>query len=229
MSQDYHDFEHIIIDGKSKDATCEIIEELEPKYDGRLKWISEPDKGIYDAMNKGIALATGDIIGILNSDDFYTGTGVLTKVANAFRDDGLDAVYGDIHFVDCEDLNHRVRYYSSRKFARWQMLFGIQPAHPSFYCRKTVYDKYGNFDITFPVASDFEHLLRVIYLNRINTRYLPFDFVTMRTGGASTNGVRSHLRILHDHYRAYRKHGLVVAQVFDWLRYPVKIMRLIQR
>lgn len=228
LSQNYPDFEQIIVDGASTDNTLDIIAELEPRYKGSLKWVSESDKGIYDAMNKGIAMATGDVIGILNSDDFYTEPGVLSKVAIAFNEDGLDAVYGDIHFVDCDDINHSVRYYSSRSFARWQMLFGIQPAHPSFYCRKSIYERHGDFDTSFPVASDFEHLLRLIYINKIRTRYLPFDFVTMRTGGASTNGLRSHLRIQRDHYMAYRKHGMVMAQLFDWLRYPIKIVRLIQ-
>ncbi len=228
LSQSYPDFEHIIVDGASKDNTLDIVRELEPRYGGRLKWISERDRGIYDAMNKGIGMATGDVVGILNSDDFFTGPGILSKVAMEFKDDDVDAVYGDIHFVNSDDLSHCVRYYSSSRFARWQMLFGIQPAHPSFYCRRSVYSELGAFDIAFPVAADFEHLLRLIYIHRIRTRYIRTDFVTMRTGGASTNGLRSHLRILRDHYRAYNKHGLVMAQLFDWLRYPVKVMRLIQ-
>lgn len=228
LSQSYPDFEHIIVDGASKDNTLDIVRELEPRYGGRLKWISERDRGIYDAMNKGIGMATGDVVGILNSDDFFTGPGILSKVAMEFKDDDVDAVYGDIHFVNSDDLSHCVRYYSSSRFARWQMLFGIQPAHTSFYCRRSVYSELGAFDIAFPVAADFEHLLRLIYIHRIRTRYIRTDFVTMRTGGASTNGLRSHLRILRDHYRAYNKHGLVMAQLFDWLRYPVKVMRLIQ-
>lgn len=228
LRQNYSDYEHVIVDGNSSDKTVSIIKELEPRYKGRLKWISEPDKGIYDAMNKGISMASGDVIGILNSDDFYTETNVLSQVAIAMADNKIDAVYGDIHFVDNDDLTHCVRYYSSRNFARWQMLFGVQPAHPSFYCRNSIYAKYGNFDTIFPVAADFEHMLRLIYKNRIATRYLPLDFVTMRTGGASTNGLRSHARILRDHYCAYRKHGMVLAQLMDWMRYPFKLFRIIQ-
>lgn len=227
LHQSYPNYEHIIVDGNSKDNTVDLLKKYEPRYNGKLKWISEPDGGIYDAMNKGIALSSGEIIGILNSDDFYSEEGILSKVAIAFNDDNLDAVYGDIHFVKDDNLKHCVRYYSSCNFARWQMLFGIQPAHPSFYCRKSIYTKHGDFDTTFPVAADFEHLLRLIFINRISTRYLPVDFVTMRTGGASTAGFRSHARILRDHYRAYRKHGLVIAQLFDWLRYPIKLMKIL--
>lgn len=229
LSQSYSDFEHIIVDGASKDNSLDIVREFEPRYEGRLKWISKPDNGIYDAMNKGIALASGDIIGILNSDDFFTGPEILSKVAAAFNDNGVDAVYGDIHFVNDDDLSHCVRYYSSRRFARWQMLFGVQPAHPSFYCRSSIYRKYGSFDTSFRVAADFEHLLRLIYINHIKTCYINTDFVTMRTGGASTNGLRSHLRILRDHYRAYRKHGMIMAQLFDWMRYPIKVYRILNR
>ena len=119
LSQNYPDWEHVIIDGNSTDNTLEIIRELEPEYQGRLKWISEPDKGLYDAMNKGVALATGDVIGILNSDDFYSSPEVLTSVARTIREENVDAVFGDIHFVNDSDLGKCVRYYSSRFFSRW--------------------------------------------------------------------------------------------------------------
>lgn len=226
LSQSYPDWEHIIVDGGSTDNTIDIVKELEPCYEGRLRWISEKDRGIYDAMNKGIAMAMGEVVGILNSDDFYTSKGILSKVAVAMMDSDVDAVYGDIHFVNDADLTKCVRYYSSRFFSRWKMQLGYQPAHPSFYCRKSVYDRYGAFDINFRVAADFENMLRLIYIHRIRTRYLPVDFVTMRTGGASTSGVSSHLRILNDHYRAYKKNGLPTGFVMDWLRYPSKAFTL---
>jgi len=227
LSQSYPHWEHIIVDGASKDDTLSIIRELEPEYNGRLKWISEPDKGIYDAMNKGIAMATGDVIGILNSDDFYTSQGVLSRIATIMSTDSTDAIFGDIHFVDDEDLSTCVRYYSSRFFYRWMMTMGYQPAHPSFYCRREIYDRYGSFDTGFKVASDFEHMLRLIYVNRINTRYIPMDFVTMRTGGASTNGLSSHKRIILDHYHAYKKHGITTGYCMDFARYPLKVAELI--
>lgn len=227
LAQSYPNYEHIIVDGASNDRTLEIVKSYEPRYGSRLKVVSERDHGIYDAMNKGIALADGDVVGILNSDDFFTSPDVLARVSEVMKNQELDAVYGDIHFVDAEDLTKCVRYYSSRMFRRWMMLFGYQPAHPSFYCRKICYDKYGNFDLSFRVAADFEHLLRLIKKHRINIRYIPMDFVTMREGGASTSGLTSHKRILTDHYKAYRKHGLYAGYCLDVVRYPIKVAEVL--
>ena len=227
LSQNCTDWQHVIVDGGSKDNTIDIIREYEPLYQGRLKWISERDRGLYDAMNKGIAMADGDIIGILNSDDFYSSRDVLSQVKQTLENSDLDAIYGDIHFVDDDDLKTCVRYYSSKHFRRWKMKMGYQPAHPSFYCKKEIYDNYGAFDIAFKVASDFENMLRFIYINRIKTRYLDLDFVTMRTGGASTSGLQSHRRIISDHYRAFKKHGLVSGYILDFVRYPFKLLELV--
>ena len=226
LGQSCPDWQHVIVDGGSKDNTLDIIREYEPRYGGRLKWISERDKGLYDAMNKGIAMADGDVIGILNSDDFYSSKDVLGRVVRELVNPEVDAVYGDIHFVDDDDLNTSVRYYSSKFFRRWMMKMGYQPAHPSFYCKKSIYDRYGAFDIDFKVAADFENMLRFIYINRIKTRYLDLDFVTMRTGGASTSGLQSHRRIISDHYRAFKKHGLVSGYILDFVRYPFKLLEI---
>lgn len=220
LSQNYSDYEHIIVDGGSKDNTIEIVNELEPEYNGRLRWVSEPDNGIYDAMNKGISMATGDVVGILNSDDFYSSPEILSRVAEEI--DGVDAVYGDIHFVNDDDLKKCVRYYSSKDFAPWKMRLGFMPAHPSFYCRRDIYLKYGLFDLSFRIAADFEQLLRLIYIHRIHMRYVPLDFVTMRTGGASTNGFQSHKKIFADHLRAYRKNGVRSNTFLESLRYAYK-------
>lgn len=229
LSQSYSDWEHIVVDGGSTDSTLELIHDIEPRYGGRLRWISEPDRGIYDAMNKGIAMATGDVIGILNSDDFYTSADILERVAkeiDAGKD--IDAVYGDIHFVNGTDLNRCVRYYSSKRFHRWKMCMGYQPAHPSFYCRRKIYEQYGVFDTGFKVGADFEHLLRLIYVNRINARYIPLDFVTMRTGGASTSGISSYMTIMRDKLNAFRKHGIGWAYLTIWMCYPSKIMEILK-
>lgn len=227
LSQTYPDFEHIIVDGKSKDKTVEICRSYETNYEGRLKIVSEKDKGIYDAMNKGLRMATGDVIGILNSDDFYTGPHVLARINEELESGNTDAVYGDIHYVNGGDLSHCVRYYSSRFFKPWMMVFGYQPAHPSFYCLRECYEKYGYFDISFRIAADFENMLRFIYIHHIGTRYIPIDFVTMRQGGTSTNGFQSHKRILLDHYRAYWKNRVWSGYFFDLMRYPLKIVEIV--
>ena len=155
LNQTYNDYELIVVDGGSKDDTVEILRHYEPIFNGRMKWISEPDRGIYDAMNKGIAMATGDVVGILNSDDFYTSNGILRKVAITMQDKNIDAVYGDVHYVHDNDLKKCVRYYSSKPFRRMWMRFGFMPAHPSFYCRREVYERYGTFDLSYKVAADF--------------------------------------------------------------------------
>lgn len=223
LRQSYTDIDYVIVDGGSKDNTLDIIRRYEPCFEGRMRWISEPDKGIYDAMNKGIQMATGDVVGLLNSDDFYTSNDVLEHVARALSDPNVDAIYGDIHYVNDDDLTHCVRYYSSRVFSRGLMRLGFMPAHPSFYCRRTIYEKYGLFDTSLRVAADFENLLRLIFVNRIHTKYIPKDFVTMRTGGASSSGMVSHKRILKEHMVAYKQNGVYSNLFLEGLRYLYKI------
>lgn len=227
LRQTYKDIEYLVIDGASKDNTMEIVRSYEPAFGGRMKYISEPDKGIYDAMNKGIAMATGDVIGILNSDDFYTSDTVLETIANVLENSGADAVYGDIHFVDDDNLDKCVRYYSSAGFRRWKMRLGWMPAHPSFYCKREVYNKYGAFDTSFKIGADFENLLRLIFVNRIKTQYIPMDCVTMRTGGASTSGFASHKQIYKDHNKAYRKNHVYSNFLLEGARYLEKVWELL--
>jgi len=220
--------EHIVVDGGSDDGTVEMLKSMEARYSDagmELRWVSEPDRGIYDAMNKGIGMATGDVVGLLNSDDFYSSPYVLARVAEEFgrRDSGdVDAIYGDVHYVSPENLSRTVRNYSSEGFRRWKMRMGYMPAHPSFYCRKNVYERHGAFDIAFRVAADFENLLRLIYINRISMRYIPMDFVTMRTGGASSSGMSSHRHILHDHLKAYKKNHVRSGLAHESIRYFCK-------
>ena len=226
LDQSYHDYELLVIDGASKDNTLEIVRSMEPQFEGKLKYVSEPDKGIYDAMNKGIRMATGEVVGILNSDDFYTSHDVLETVANKMQEAEVDAVYGDVHYVDDKNLTKCVRYYSSKPFRRWMMRLGFMPAHPSFYCRREVYEKFGCFDTSYRVAADFENLLRLIFVNHIRTHYIPKDFVTMRTGGASSSGWQSHKKIMKDHLKALRKNGVYSNIFLLALRYVYKIVEV---
>ncbi|MBR1774417.1 MAG: glycosyltransferase [Bacteroidales bacterium] len=226
LSQTNQNYEYIVIDGASKDGTIDIIKEYEPRFNGKMRWISGKDKGIYDAMNKGIAMATGDVVGILNSDDFYTSNNVLEVINNVFEDNDIDAVYGDVHYVDPNNLKKCVRYYSSKKFRRWKMRFGFMPAHPSFYCKRIIYDKLGMFNIELKIASDFECLLRFIFVNKINIHYLPLDFVTMREGGASSSGFNSHKQILKDHLVAYKNNNVFSNTFFETVRYIDKLCSL---
>ena len=228
LRQNYKGYEYIVIDGASKDATLDIVKEYEPKFEGRLKYISEPDNGIYDAMNKGIRMATGDVIGILNSDDFYTSNDVLQRIADAFEYNDIDATYGDIHYVNDDNLTKMVRYYSSAVFKRSFMRYGLMPAHPSFYCKREVYEKYGCFDTSYRIAADFENLLRLIFIHRIKTLYIPKHFVTMRTGGASTAGFASRRKIMREHLKAMKKNEVYSNFFLLSLRYFYKIYELIR-
>lgn len=208
LRQTYQDWELIIKDGESSDSTLEICREFESRCSGRLHIISCHDEGIYDAMNQGLSVATGDVVGLLNSDDFYTSNDILATIVETMELTDCDAVYGDVHFADDADLGKCVRYYSSEKFRPEHMLGGWMPAHPSFYCKRELYQKYGLFDSSFRVAADFEQLLRLIYIHRIKTQYVKKDFVTMRTGGASTSGLKSHITIMKEHLRGFKKNGI---------------------
>ena len=214
--------EYIVIDGFSHDNTINLIRKFEPCFNGRMKWISEQDAGLYDAMNKGIRMATGDIIGILNSDDFFTSNDVLEKVAAGFTED-TDAVYGDVHFVRPDDLNRCVRYYSSRIFRRSLMRLGFIPAHPSFYCRRECFEKYGYYKTDYKIAADFDLLLRFIYVHRIRIKYLSVDMVTMRLGGASTSGLKSRITGMNEHLRSFKENGIYTNRFLLSLRYFYKI------
>ncbi len=212
--------EHIVVDGGSQDGTVEIIKSNESRYHGTLKWISEKDNGIYDAINKGIAMASGDIVGILNSDDFYTTDDILLKVAQTFAgNDGVDAVYGDIHFVKSGNLDKCTRYYSSKHFKTQLLRFGFMPAHPSFYCRKKVYDDFGLYDVSLKTSSDFEMMVRLLYKEKINTVYMNCDFVTMRDGGESTANVASKMKVNRDVAVSLKKYGIYSNQLFQCMRY----------
>ena len=223
LHQTHKDIDYIVIDGASSDGSIELLREYEPKFDGRMRWVSEPDKGLYDAMNKGIAMAKGDAIGFLNSDDFYTSERSVEIIANQLEKTNVDAVYGEIHFVRASDLTKTVRYYSSRLFHRRWIRFGFIPAHPSFYCRREIYEKLGGFDTQYHIAADFDCFVRFMFLNNITTCYIPMDFVTMRTGGASTSGMASHMNIMSEHVRILKSHGIYSNAFILSLRYFYKI------
>jgi glycosyltransferase involved in cell wall biosynthesis len=222
-SQTYDNIEHIIIDGASKDNTVKIIEGTPNRV---TKIVSEPDKGIYDAMNKGIRMATGDVIGILNSDDFFTSDDVIEKVVDTFNNNDIDALYGDVHFVDPNDLNKCVRYYSSAIFKPSLFRFGFMPAHPSFYMKRECYEKHGLYALDYKISSDFDLLVRYILKEKINCKYLKKDFVTMRTGGVSTENFNSRVTLNREIVKACKKYGIKTNMFLLSLKYLYKIFEL---
>ena len=223
LCQTNKDFEYIIVDGGSTDETIDIVKSYESEFSGRLKWVSEKDKGIYDAMNKGIKMASGDIIGILNSDDYYTSDDILQTIADAFKCQDVDAIYGDIHFIKDGDPDKCVRYYSSRMFSPFWLRFGFMPAHPSFYCKREVFEKSGLYRLDYKIGSDYEMMVRLFRKYKISSRYVPKDFVTMRTGGASNSNLNSRLTLIKEDVRACRDNGIYTNELFVCLKFLYKI------
>lgn len=223
LRQTYHDYEYIIVDGGSTDHTMDIVKDYEVAFKGNLKWISEKDRGIYDAMNKGIKMATGDIVGILNSDDFYTDEKVLQTVADNFLNHSVDAIYGDIHFVHDENLDKCVRYYSSKMFSPFWLRFGFMPAHPSFYCKRAVFDKAGLYSLDYKIGADYEMMVRLFRKHGISSRYISKDFVTMRTGGASNNSFSNRLTLIREDVKACRDNGIYTNAFLVSLKFLYKI------
>ena len=221
--QAYPDKEHIVIDGGSTDGTFEKVLHHRDKLS---KIISEEDRGIYDAMNKGVSLADGDIIGFLNSDDIYADKRVLDKVVLWMERYNLDSVFGDLVYVAPRDTNRIVRYYSSKNFSPRQIAFGYMPAHPTLFFHKRVYDKYGLFKIDYQIAGDFEYVARVFVSGDIRFKYIPEVMVKMRTGGASTRSLRSNWILNKEILRACREHGIKTNIFRIFLKYPMKIFGL---
>lgn len=223
LCQTNKDFEYIIVDGGSTDETIDIVKSYESEFSGRLKWVSEKDKGIYDAMNKGIKMASGDIIGILNSDDYYTSDDILQTIADAFKCQNVDAIYGDIHFIKDGVPDKCVRYYSSRLFSPFWLRFGFMPAHPSFYCKRDVFDKSGLYRLDYKIGSDYEMMVRLFRKHKISSRYVPKDFVMMRTGGASNSNLQSRLTLIKEDVKACRDNGIYTNELFICLKFLYKI------
>jgi len=202
-SQDYSNLEYVIVDGLSKDRTLDIIKE---NHKGVL--LSEKDKGIYDAMNKGVDLATGDIIGILNSDDFYSDSKVISKVVDTFQKSDCDAVYADLVYVDEKDTTKIIRNWVSGKINKNSFLFGWMPPHPTLFLRKEVYQKFGKFNLSLKSAADYELILRMLYKNQIKVEYLPRVTVHMRAGGQSNKSIINRLKANKEDRMAWVINGL---------------------
>ena len=226
LKQTYPDIEYLIIDGASTDGTIDLIDSYEPLFNGKLKWISEKDQGIYDAMNKGLRMATGDVIGILNSDDYFTRIDIIEKIATHFKDEEIDAVYGDIHFIKNGKPNKCTRYYSSERFSPRWLRFGFMPAHPSFYARRSVYERAGYYKTDYKIGADFEMMVRLFKRYNLRTKYLKMDFVTMRTGGTSTRNINSRLTLLQEDVRACKENGVYTNLLLTCIKYLYKVFEL---
>lgn len=228
LAQKGVEIDYIVVDGGSKDGTVEVIKTYEPRFNGRMRWISEPDKGMYDAINKGIKMATGDIVGILNADDVLASNDTLAHIAAAFKP-GIDALYADIRFVRTGDsvetmrTAKTVRYCLAAKWKPWMFRFAAMVPHPSFYVRRECFDRLGGYSLDYRICADFELELRYLYLAKLRSAYLPECVVTMRMGGASTAGWRSNVEINREDLRALRAHGIWSCLPLIYLKYLFKI------
>lgn len=228
LHQKYDNYEYLVVDGGSKDNTVDIIKEFEPQFDGKMRWISEKDKGMYDGINKGIRMATGDVVGIINSDDFYHRTDIFDIIAKAFEDDkDIQAIYGDVRFVNPDNLDKTVRYYSSKRFKPWKFRWGWMPAHPTFFTYKENFEKYGYYQFDYHIAADYELLIRHLYKNHVPAKYVSEDFMKMRTGGRSTNGWKANVLLNKEIVRACKENGIYTNMPMLFMKYFVKVFELL--
>lgn len=220
LTQTYPNIEYIIVDGSSTDGTVELIRSLGNRI---TKFVSEPDNGVYDAINKGIRLATGDIVGILNSDDFFYDNTVIEKVCECLNHENTDAVFGDVQFFNPSKPGNIVRYYSSGNFKTSKFKFGFMPAHPSFYAKRELFEKLGYYKTDYEIAADFELLLRFLLINSIKYKYLEMPFVSMRTGGLSNRSFKSNFTLNKEILRACKENGIKTNYFYIYSKYFRKI------
>lgn len=208
--QTHTDIEHLVIDGASKDGTVEIVRS---HANPQIRLISEPDKGIYDAMNKGLAQATGDVVGFLNSDDFYADAAVLAKIVSVFQDLAVDACYADLVYVS-QDNRRVVRYWKSKPFAKGDFAKGWCPAHPTFYVRRSVVERLGFFDQSYKLAADAEFMMRCLECAQIRAAYIPHILVRMRLGGATNKSWKIIVPQNKEIFAALRKNGIPFSRMW---------------
>ncbi len=226
VNQEYSNVEHILVDGASSDRTIDRIEQYKRL---NFRWISEPDDGIYHAMNKGLAMATGDVIGFLNADDVFADSEVLATVAGVFGNSGVDACYADLVYVRKDNPHKVVRYFSSGSFSPARLAFGQMPAHPTFYLRREYFAKYGGFKTDYDIAADYELVTRMFTKFAINAVYVPQVWVKMNMGGVSTRSWRSNIILNREILRACRENFVSTNMFKIYSKYPVKLLQMIRR
>jgi glycosyltransferase len=220
IKQTHKDIEHIVVDGKSKDGTLAII----TKYNDHLaQWVSETDRGIYDAINKGMQMATGDVVGILNSDDMLDSPTVIENIVRTFEETKVDAVYGDLDYVAAEDTSKIIRIWKGRPFKRNRFHYGWMPAHPTFYIRRSLIDKYGLYENHYYTAADYEFMARYLYKNKVSACYLPMLIVKMRMGGESNKNLRQRLRANRRDYLAMKVNNIPFPLLVSILKPLIKL------
>jgi glycosyltransferase involved in cell wall biosynthesis len=226
LDQTYSDIEYIVIDGNSTDGTQQVVENFGSKI---AVFRSESDNGIYDAMNKGIALATGDVVGILNADDLYKDNQVIEKVVEKLKETQAEALYADLVFANSNNLNKVTRYWKSGNYSKNSFLYGWMPPHPTFFVKRASYQQYGVFRLDLGTAADYELMLRFMYKNSLKTVYLPKIIITMRAGGASNNSAQSRIKANQNDRKAWEVNSLKPYFFTLWFKPLRKITQFINR
>lgn len=226
LGQDYPAIEYIVVDGGSADGTVDIVRE----YGDRIaRVISGPDRGIYDAMNKGIRAATGDLVGTLNSDDFYADPTCIRQLVTRLEEAEADCVFADLVMVDPVDTDRIVRYYDSRTFRLARLRYGWMPAHPTFVVKRTLYNRYGGYSLDYRIAADFEMMVRLLYRARASYAHLPAVVIKMRVGGVSTRGLGARWLLNREIVKACRANGLNTSLPRVLMKIPAKLMEYVRR
>lgn len=220
LSQAYSNIEHVIIDGGSSDNTLKIVKDYHDKV---AVIVSEPDDGIYDAMNKGIRLATGDLVCMLNSDDVYVDESSLQQLVECMVTADTDTVFADLVQVDSNDLNYIIRYYDSSRFSPNRLRYGWMPAHPTFMAKRSLYQKWGGYSLDYRIAADYEMMVRLLYRAGASYAHLPSVVVKMRVGGVSTRGFRNSWILNNEIVRACKENGLKTSLLRVSLKTPAKL------
>lgn len=227
LSQDYRDVEYIVIDGLSSDSTITVINEYSEKVD---KIVSEVDQGIYDAINKGIEICTGEIVGILNSDDFYENRTVISDVIAHFEaHKSASLIYGDVVFVDRANTGKILRFYSSKNFKSWKLRFGWMPPHPATFIKKSVYNEFGNYKINYKISADYELFVRFLMLHKVDCSRIDKVLVRMRTGGISTSGIKNIILLNLEIIRACSENKIYTNLFMLMFKIPFKILELFKK
>lgn len=204
-AQTHQDLEHVVVEGKSPDGSLAAVERA---AHGRMRLISEPDRGIYDALNKGIRHATGDVVGFLHSDDFLAHDEVLTRISAAFEDPSVEAVFGDLDYVSQADVSRVVRHWSTGPFDPRRLKYGWMPAHPTLYLRREVYERFGSYDVRFGIAADYDFILRYFSQTSGRSIYIPEVLYKMRLGGVSNRSISKIIQKMKEDYSAIRRNGV---------------------
>lgn len=226
LRQKYDNYEYIIVDGASGDKTLDIIKSYEPKFEGRLRWISEPDKGLYDAINKGIKMATGDVVGIINSDDYFHRDDVFSTIAKAFEDDdSLEVTFGNERIIKPENLDVNYRYEAPWYFRPWMFRIGLEPPHPSFYAKKELFEKYGYYKMGYVISADYDLMMRFLLVHKAKYKYLNHTILTFRASGISTDS-SNRLMMNKEQVRACKENSIWTCLPMIYLKYFFKIPEL---